>query len=507
MERAWFSIYLATDTYPFPTDEETRETAIRDTTSRIKELEVRKERLLQEFNEVNHELQLAHARHRQLLNQSAPISVLPFEVLSSIFMLCSEDVICSRSSFGIIASHVSSTWRAVATGTPMLWSSIFINLNNAKHMNSSLFKKLELLNMHLSRSGECLLSIRLQVKGNFPWPELLDTMVAHLWRCNELSISIANNFSPIEDAIEKLRMLAAHHLERLSIRIKFYPHHPHQQTQYELVTPQIFSGGADSLSFVRLSGVSGPLQPPLGNVTTLHIDGAHMDDLHLDQCRVFLGSMTKLNNLSLSRMKLRPGLPRESTPIYLPNLQSLRISGTDEFDRSRMLMAQLPLSQIHSLTLRGIDDLGDNQFPNVRFLTLSACSFPSTQLGHTVDAFPSLTNIDCDLAVISILLILSWTGDDAENDGIPAFWKKVETLSIRLMEPIHIDLFIRFVMARVKKSGAFRLLRLDRRSRSALRSKNELTQLERMVTIEDCEGVEPWPPGLEYEDDDDSFWD
>ncbi len=124
-----------------------------------------------------------------------------------------------------------------------------------------------------------------------------------------------------------------------------------------------------------------------------------------------------------------------------------------------------------------------------------------------MDAFPSLTNIDCDLAVISILLILSWTGDDAENDGIPAFWKKVETLSIRLMEPIHIDLFIRFVMARVKKSGAFRLLRLDRRSRSALRSKNELTQLERMVTIEDCEGVEPWPPGLEYEDDDDSFWD
>ncbi|KAK0193706.1 hypothetical protein F5146DRAFT_1134497 [Armillaria mellea] len=491
--------------------EETRETLIRDTTSRIKDLEVRKERILQEFNEVDHELQLAHAQHRQLLNQSAPISVLPFEVLSSIFMLRSEDAICSRSSFGITASHVSSTWRAIATGTPMLWSSIFINLSmTLKHTNSSFVKKSELLNMYLSRSGQCLLSIRLQVNGNYPWPELLDTMAAHLWRCNELSISIANNFSPIEDVIEKLRVLTAHRLERLSIRIKFYPHHPHQQTQYELVKPQIFSGGADSLSFVRLSGVSGPLQPPLGNVTTLHIDGTHMNDLHLDQCRVFLASMPKLNNLSLYRMKLKPGLPRESTPIHLPNLRSLRISGTDELDRSRMIMAQLPLSQIHSLTLRGIDDLGDNQFPNVRSLTLSACSFPSTQLGHTVDAFPSLANIDCDLAVISILMILSYTGDDdeAENDGtVPAFWKKVETLSIRDMEPIHIDLLIRSVAARVKKSGAFRLLRLDHRSRSALRSKNELTRLERMVTIEKCDYVEPWPPGLEYEDDDDSFWD
>ncbi|KAK0204720.1 hypothetical protein DFS33DRAFT_1273775 [Desarmillaria ectypa] len=488
--------------------EETRETVIRDTASRIKELEDRKQRLLQEFNEVDRELRLAHAQHRQLLNQSAPISVLPFEVLSSIFMLCSEDAICSRFSFGITASHVSSTWRAVATGTPMLWSSIFINLSIVlKHTNSSFVKKLELLNMYLSRSGECLLSIRLQVNGNYPWPEFLDIMAAHLWRCNELSISIANNFSSIEDVIKKLRVLTVQHLERLSIRIKFHPHHPHQQTQYELVKPQILSGGADSLSFVRLSGVSGPLQPPLGNVTTLHIDGTHMDELHLDQCRVFLGSMTKLINLSLSRMKLKPGLPRESTPIHLPNLQSLRISSTDELDRSRILIAQLPLSRIHSLTLRGIDDLGDNRFPNVRSLTLSACSFPSTQLGHTVDAFPSLTSIDCDLAVISILLILSWTGDEAESDGIPAFWKKVETLSIRDMEPIHIDLLIRLIAARVKKSGAFRLLRLDHRSRAALRSKNGLTLLEKMVTIEKCDYVEPWPSGLEYEDDDDSFWD
>ncbi|KAK0469872.1 uncharacterized protein EV420DRAFT_1257643 [Desarmillaria tabescens] len=479
---------------------------MRDTASRIKELEDRKQRLLQEFNEVDQELQLAHARHKQLLNQSAPISVLPFEVLSSIFMLCSEDAIHSRSPFGITASHVSSTWRAVATGTPMLWSSIFINIG-LKHTDGSFFKKLKLLNMYLSRSDECLLSMRLQVNGNFPWPVLLDTMAAHLWRCNELSISIANNFSPIEDVAEKMRVLAVPHLERLSIRIKFQPHHPHQQTQYELVKPQILSGGAGSLSFVRLSGVSGPLQPPLGNVTTLHIDGTHMDELHLDQCRVFLGSMTKLINLSLSRMKLTPGLPRESTPVHLPNLQSLRISGTNELDRSHMLMAQLPLSQIHSLTLRDIDDLGDSRFPNVRSLTLSACSFPSTQLGHTVDAFPSLTSIDCDLAVISILLILSWTGDETENDGIPAFWKKVETLSIREMEPIHIDLLIRLITARVKKSSAFRLLRLDRRSRSALRSKNELKLLEKMVTIEDCDYVEPWPSGLEYEDDDDSFWD
>ncbi|KAK0485131.1 hypothetical protein IW261DRAFT_1560790 [Armillaria novae-zelandiae] len=479
--------------------EETRETAIRDTASRIKELEVRKERLLQEFNEVDHELQLAHARHRQLLNQSVPISVLPFEVLSFIFMLYSEDAICC-----IIASHVCSTWRAVATGTPMLWSSIFINLNTT--LKHSLSKKSELLNMYLNRSGECLLSIRLQVNGNYRWPELLDIMASHLWRCNELSISITNNFSPIEDAIEKLRVLVAHHLERLSIRIKFHPHHPHQQTQYELVTPQILSGGADSLSFVRLSGVSGPLQPPMSNVTTLHIDGTHMDELHLDQCRVFLGSMAKLNNLSLSRMKLKSGLPRESTPIHLPNLQSLRISGTDELDRSHMLMAQLPVSQIHFLALRDIHDLGDNQFPNVRSLTLNACSFPSTQLGHTVDAFPSLTDINCDMAVISILLILSWTGDEAANDGIPAFWDKVETFSIRDMEPRHIDFLIRLVTARVK-SGTFRLLRLDHRGRSALRSKNELTRLRKMVTIENCDYVEPWPPGLAYEDDDDSFWD
>ncbi|KIY72388.1 hypothetical protein CYLTODRAFT_440638 [Cylindrobasidium torrendii FP15055 ss-10] len=490
-----------------------REDVLRSTADRITELEARQQQLLQEVANVDRELGVTRAQHKQALNDGALVSAFPFEILASIFRHCQGNWTPHRRPVELDISHVSSTWRTVALGTAQLWTYIHVHMAATKYNQSPtmITRKLALLAMYLERSSQASLRIRLEASGNFMWTEALGQCASHLWRCTEFSVSAKFNFSPIEPILECLRNLRAERLRYLSVRICYYPHTPHLVEQFLSTSPAIFTLGAPSLCFARLAGVAGPLQPPLQSVTTLSIDGTNMTEVSLVQLGALLESAPQLVNLSLTRMGLlqQPGsIPLSSSPLCLPNLRHIRICGDrdENQDRSYQILQRLPLEHIETLVLREIPGLADCTFPRVRSLSVTDCSFPTNQLEHTVDAFPALVNLDCDLVIVTPLLILSWDGDETNRDLAVAFWSKVERLSIREMDARHARLLIRCVESRKRRGVPIKSLVLDTRSRKVLRTVGLLEELEGHVLIEEYDD-ESWPAGDAFQDNDDSFWD
>jgi hypothetical protein len=56
------------------------------------------------------------------------------------------------------------------------------------------------------------------------------------------------------------------------------------------------------------------------------------------------------------------------------------------------------------------------------------------------------------------------------------------------------------VFNRMNDGKPLKQIRLDRRSRTALRNKQRFDWLQMLVEIDNCDLVETWPPGLGYED-------
>ncbi|KAF8920245.1 hypothetical protein CPB85DRAFT_1274101 [Mucidula mucida] len=497
---------------------DSREAILDITAERIQELEAKQERLLLEAAEVDRELHLTRAHHGQLLNTQAAISVLPYEILSTIFLLCRDQELSHKKPFELTLSHVSSIWREISLGTGTLWDRIYVRLppvNISRH--AGVFtRKMALFTMYLNRSQNCLLTIRLQVSGGYQWAEVLSVCIPHMWRCRELSLSVTHSIQDMQPAMEKLHSADARQLVRLSVRIAHFHHHLHIQNQFQSITPSIFTAGAPMLNFVRLSGVAGPLQPPLANVTTLHIDGQHMSDLSLDQYRALLESAPQLVSLSLARVTLSsPHTPSaRKIPINLAHLRHLRVSGSEDDDEDfspHLLLAQLPLVLLRSLVLRDVSYFGFDaiSFRRVEFLSLTNCSFPSSEFVETVEAFPSLVHLDCDFHVPTILFVLSLEStaeSQSEDTRIPPLWPRIDKLTVREILPQHVELVVSSVQARRRRGAPLKVLFLDDTSRQLLHKQKELEDLEKVVSVKDFQ-LETWPPGISFEEDDDSFWD
>ncbi|KZP01834.1 hypothetical protein CALVIDRAFT_532586 [Calocera viscosa TUFC12733] len=122
-------------------------TTIRPPTNTIEQL-----RIDEELIKLEEERQRLHRRQCELLsrrNASAPISRLPDECLSMIFLLAvaedgvepmvfnftSRRIWRERSSYQDVPrllSHVSARWRAIAVSSPRLWSSFYLQLGKAR---------------------------------------------------------------------------------------------------------------------------------------------------------------------------------------------------------------------------------------------------------------------------------------------------------------------------------------------------------------------------------------
>ncbi|KAJ7116432.1 hypothetical protein C8R44DRAFT_708755 [Mycena epipterygia] len=483
---------------------DSEESELDQTAKAIEALELKKSHLLREASEVDLELRYARARHGRLLNQNAHIYKLPNEILSHIFMICQQTPGPKpmHLSFEVLASHVSSMWREVATGTPLLWTAIVVKVRPRQLLAKKVLEwKLSRVRAYLERSGTCLFTTAFDIVGPFQVDQILDLISAHAARWLRLSISIKNPPAATLEIWQALHSLCAPALEHVSIWLTKLSMGGHHLSDTDC-TPLIFRGGAPSLKFVRVSGMAlGCLQPPLGLVQTLHLSGY---PLSYASFRTLLGGIPNLLNLSLHRMYII-NRPPDADPIVLPHLRALRMCGNleDEGTQSHRIFRTFRAPALESLVLKDLDAFDEQVFPTVHTLALHACPFSAGEMFRMLRAFPALTTFRLDESLPDILDLL---GMPDGASGQPP-WPKMQTLALTDMESADVGLLCDMISHRQTLGTPLGRIFLDRRSRVVLRKRDRLEWLQKTLQVDPHDGVYSWPVGLGYEDNDEGFWD
>ncbi|KAJ7733424.1 hypothetical protein DFH07DRAFT_135689 [Mycena maculata] len=477
------------------------------TAKAIEGLELKKSHLLREAGEVDLELRYARARHGRLLNRKAPIFKLPNEILSHIFMICQRTPgpRAMHVPFEVLASHVSTMWREVSIGTPLLWTAIVIKVRPRQLLAKKVLEwKLERTRVYLSRTSTCPFTASFDIVGPFQVDQILDLISAHADRWLRLSVSIKNPPAATLEIWQALHSLYAPALEHVSIWLtrlsnSMGEHHHHSDTD---CMPLIFRGGAPSLKFVRVSGMAlGCLQPPLGLVETLHLSGY---PLSYASFRTMLDGIPNLLNLSLHRMHIT-NRPADCAPIVLPNLRALRVCGNldDETTLPHRIFRVFRAPLLESLVLKDLDAFDEQVFPTVHTLSLYTCPFSAGEMFRMLRAFPALTTFRLDESLPDILDLL---GMPHGASGKPP-WPHLQTLAVTDMETADVELLCDMIEHRQTLNTPLARLFLDRRSRVVLRKKERLDWLQKTLQVDRHDGVYSWPANLGYEDNDEGFWD
>ncbi|KAF9266489.1 hypothetical protein L218DRAFT_956264 [Marasmius fiardii PR-910] len=467
----------------------------------LKQLQERRTRLLSEVEHVDEQILLAQSRRATFFNEAAPISRLPHELLISIFAITREEDTPRSKSFQVIASHVCAKWRAVATATPLFWSDIHVILT-FRNANSKAETdvKLERLDTYLARSNNCNFRFNMGVNGNISLEPFLRLLGLHMHRCQSLSFVISNHPSPVLELQRHLSPLEAPSLEHLSIHVPYCRLVNHERKQFGIVDANILRAGAPGLHFLRVTGVAGHLQPPLSRLTTLHLDGSHMDNLTFEQFRNILQNIPEVVNLSMHDLWVDIAVVDSPSCISIPRLRCLRIRTPPEYDL-HSLLARLPVAQLESCVLSQIESFRPIEFTNVKRLALDNCSLTPAEVGDLILGFPavhSLTLASGDHSTIIYALGFP---------GTPLWWPKLKLLFVNGLSGREVPLFVYAIRNRQATEVPLEKLYLDRTARSALRFKEEMEEVKALLSVENLKDIAPWPVGLGLEDEDDGFWD
>ncbi|KAF7361368.1 F-box domain-containing protein [Mycena sanguinolenta] len=76
------------------------------------------------------------------MNSNPAVTLLPYDILHDLFILCTKDAIQSGDFYlPVVLSHVSSSWRFTALTMPVLWSSIYTSSPNSEpaHQRSAAY--------------------------------------------------------------------------------------------------------------------------------------------------------------------------------------------------------------------------------------------------------------------------------------------------------------------------------------------------------------------------------
>lgn len=453
---------------------------------------------MQELDNVSLELGSLKATYARKINEDVLIYRLPSELLTNIFMTCQQYGKNSAKSlpFQVIASHVSDHWRRIVLSTPLLWNGINFNIRPVSHVQGRYLAQLE---AHLERSDTCFLDITLHfyVADNISQYFTLLSRYSTHWR----RLSIITRHEPVDDIYTLLHSAQAPHLEHLSLNIgKPQEGVLSPRKQYLRILPAVLLSGAPSLSFVRLAGLAlGNLHPPISKVTTLHLDGWTRHYMTQEQFKTFFDLAPAIISLSLNQLYINhPRDPLEVTnPVRMPNLRHLRIQGP--CSPLCRLISLLDIPQLHALSLHNIDVFDCNMFSAVQSLTLDRCAFDEPEIKNLIRSFPSITCLTVDESGIpDIFSILA----ESESSKV---WPQLERISVRELQWMDIPALCAMVHNRMNSDKPLKQIRLDRRSRTVLRTKQRLDGLQQVVQVDSCDYGETWPPGLGYEDEHDLF--
>ncbi|KAH9936281.1 uncharacterized protein B0H18DRAFT_319055 [Fomitopsis serialis] len=273
---------------------------------------------------------------RSRLNTFAPISVLPPEVLSEVFMRMagpssySLPPPWSNSPYGwICISHVCRHWRNVALGCPALWGKLAVTTQHEwtkelleRSKKAPLYVTVDFRTPHaraLVRAG-----------GVSPKEKALALVLSHMSRVHSLSITIKRSFP---EKILQLLDGPAPCLESLTVRCEDVMHYPgeHDHIHHLLHQPETVR-----LRHLELHSVySHWHKTSLPHLTHLTISNKpHHDAIHVapETMLAAIAQMHHLKELVIESALTAPAdynqVPMASTQASLPNLWSLRLSDT-----------------------------------------------------------------------------------------------------------------------------------------------------------------------------------
>jgi len=464
----------------------------------INDLELRKQTLLREIDDVNLELGVQRAQYSRLLNDDSLVYRLPNELLTGILINYQRNIRYSSKSgvvpLQVAASHVSHRWRDIVLSTPLLWNTIDFRIRPMNHVQGRILSQ---LNAYLTRSDKCFLDITLDFQVVDDLSSYIYLLAAHSRRWRRLAI--VTRYEQVDDIQNLLRNTPTTDFEHLSISIgrpqegSLSPRKP-----YATVSPTILLAGCPTLTFVRLAGLAlGNLHPPLTTVTTLHLDGWTRNFMTHDQLKSILEASVSLVNLSLNQLHIHhPRDPLEVIhPVKLPNLRCLRLLGP--CSPVSRLLSLMDTPNLFSLSLQDIDTFDSDILPSVQWLSIDDCALDDLEVALLFRSFPSVEFLSIDKSLPDIYYMLLPDLDD----HTPKPWPRLRTISLRDLQLIDVPHFCNLVFSlqQSDKSPLDKVC-LDRRSRTVLRTKHRLDWLQDRLQVEHCDAPEPWPLGLGYED-------
>ncbi|KAJ6532010.1 hypothetical protein B0H19DRAFT_1005659 [Mycena capillaripes] len=332
--------------------------------------------------------------HRALLS---PIRRIPPEVLSEIFIQCLPQdtkfvkfVKASVTDCPLLLTQVSSNWRCVALATPLLWSSITVNLSV-----KSCLPNLPLIKAWIARSGSCPLSFHIAESilkdyydnsGIITSAAILDLYVPYYHRWQNIRLEYQD--WRIETGFSKLpRDMAPQSLESLHLARDFW--HPNEFDQLSLMLSAPRLRNCTWVSNTDL----GTFRAPFPQLTTLFLerpliaeDFMHIlrEGVNIESCQFFV--------LAAAGSSLDP----PAVPVVLRhNLRRLNLTA-DLFGR---LFNELELPCLTHLSVRRFDNVPHPAapvWPQKEFMSLlmrSKCSLESISLSD-MDISPDQM-IDC----------------------------------------------------------------------------------------------------------------
>jgi hypothetical protein len=446
-------------------------------------------------------------QHAKFVNSCTLVCSLPIEVLSRIFELGQtveqdelQDVDDDSDAddghhltFEVSMSHVSSHFRNVALGTHNLWRSIDIHIQSKESIAA-----------YLSRSNGCGLWVRLARRlANANGRAKLDITLPHVYRYRRLVIDTINEETD-NPVIRRFHETSAPILEHLSVSVE-------EAEETAVARIGMLAGGAEQLSFVRLRGLAMSLfQPPLGMVTTLHLDQTLPLPIHFSTFLRILTASPSLAHLSVYGDIVSPlAWAGAMNTIDLPNLRSLRICGIGGSIYSNLL-SNIDAPCLNSLVLKDAQEFDLEsfwaspnmlKFPQLHHLTFCDFEFSSHAYADVFRAFPAIkrfTTTWCSPATPMILLLLA---RPAKGLNIP--WPDLHTLSF-LLNLYDDDLIKDVVQNREAVGCPLVRLRLGTSHHpSALR---QYHWLQENVVLETVERLERWPATDASPDKDDDLF-
>ncbi|KAG2017751.1 hypothetical protein CC2G_007234 [Coprinopsis cinerea AmutBmut pab1-1] len=485
-------------------DEPAEELIVQANIQRLKDTKVR---LLREIEETDKLLDIENARYARLRNNKNPALRLPHEVMSTIFTMVHNDHRYSNSQkaqqkalkFLVSTSQVCVSWREIICHTPLLWNEIVMSFRHGFTGESTL----TCLNAHLTRSGDCYLDMAFNLGGSYiGYPAFLELIGSHSkrWRRVSFLVSYAN----VIDFSSVLERLEAPNLEHFSINIQQThcggPNSPRMPYQFD--PSLIFPHGTPKLTFLRLGGAAlGTMRPNWTSMETLHLDGWERTFMTREQFKCLVQTLPNLTNLSLHKLCIRyPRDPFEKqSDILLPQLRSLRIR--EPYTSMDMVVPTMVMPKLETLHLQRVEAIGTKLNPSVKHLNLETCGFEDHQVMKLITNFPSLESLgidDCPLGSFCNQLC----PPDGQTTIDPVPWPQLTSLTIRQLSGSNVHFFVWLLVARKDCKVPVGKVRIDRRSRGALRSKHRLDWLsnEMEMVVENCDYLDRWPPGLGYDD-------